>query len=880
MVSPEKAGSSSVGKLVPSNLRIPRKVFKDAGNLPHFAACAEDRTLGGFESRPAIHPDSARGPGRRQNRLDTIRISRFNCRLNQSIRQDRASCRVVGREKRTIQSDVFRAETACEDLHQRRPDRKGLEDTLGSFARVFPFIWPHRRKVYLSFVFAVVVAFLWGANLSVAFPIVKVLLQGEDLGEYIDREILEAEKEIARRAATVEELDRRIEASKQAAAEAGQESATGNFDDLKDRAREQRKLTSASRQLVIANWVKTYVMPWVPSDQFDTFAVILGVLLVATLIKGVAIFMQDLLIGSVVELSVLGIRKECFRRTLTLDYQTLAMDGTANLMSRFTYDVNVMSDGLSLLGGKVIREPLKAAACIVFAFYVNWRLTLLSLLFVPFIGLVFHRYGRMLKQASHRMMESMSRIYKSLEETFDALKVVIAFDGARKHRQRFHRENKEYYSKAMKVVQIDALTSPTTELMGLFAVSLALLPGAYLVLRGTTEIWNIQLAAERMDIADLSVLYAFLVGTLDPIRKLSSVYSKLKRSAAATERIFSLIDRETLVTPPEQPKMLPRHSRQITFERVYFSYAGLRGELQERRAALDNVSLRIKAGEVVAVVGENGSGKSTLVNLLPRFYDPDRGKVLIDETDIRDVRLRELRSQIGVVTQETLLFDDTIYENIRYGRRNATREEIEAAARQAHVTPFLEQLPDGFETVVGEKGQRLSGGQRQRIALARAILRDPAILILDEATSAIDAQSEYLIHQVLRGFVKGRTTFIITHSVSQSILDFVTRIVVMEDGKLIANGPHKMLIETCPAYQRLFHSQSRQRSALTPEAAASDVTAAAVPTPAPPLKAAPEAHEDPDVIPFPAGSEAPRPKPSTDGNTPQSGNHSDKRRMC
>jgi subfamily B ATP-binding cassette protein MsbA len=348
--------------------------------------------------------------------------------------------------------------------------------------------------------------------------------------------------------------------------------------------------------------------------------------------------------------------------------------------------------------------------------------------------------------------------------------------------------------------------------MAFVAAFMALLPGCYLVLRQTTEIWGIRLSTGQIDIGDLTLLYVFLAGIIDPARKLSTTYPKLKRATAAADRIFELIDLKSLVKSPTHPQPLPRHVEAIEFKNVSFSYTGKDDGGSPRPAALENVSLRVTAGEVVAVVGENGSGKSTLVNLLPRYYDPHHGAVLVDGIDIRDVRLKELRGQLGVVTQETLLFDETIFENIRYGKPQATREEIEAAALQAHVTPFLGQLPDRLETQVGEKGGRLSGGQRQRVALARAILRDPAILILDEATSAIDSQSEFLIHQTLRNFTKGRTTFLITHSVSPSILDLVTRIVVMDRGQLIAAGPHEALIETCPVYQRLFQAQSKNHS--------------------------------------------------------------------
>lgn len=683
---------------------------------------------------------------------------------------------------------------------------KRAQQPVNQFLRVLPYVWPYRRKVVFSTGFAVLVALLWGLNLSAAFPIVKILLQGETVAEWVNKEIASAQKEVAQRSQTIERIEKRLEELKAAAPSTSDES---RVDLLKDLSRQQSKLSSAARKSLVMNWVRSYLVPWLPKDRFDMLALTLGLVVLATLIKGLCIIAQEVLIGSVVELTAMDIRKQCFRRTLALDYQTLSWSGTADLMSRFTYDIDMLRRGLTLLGGKIVREPLKALCCIVGAFFVSWQLTLLSFVFLPLVGVVFYRIGRKLKQASHRMMESMSRIYKTLEETFEALKVVMAFNGAARHRQRFHRENKAYYHKAMKIVRIDALTSPTTELLGILAAFISLLPGAYLVLRQTDSIWDVKLTSGLMDVADLTLLYMFLVGTIDPIRKLSTTYAKLKRAAAAADRIFGLMDREPLVRETADPVSFPRHSQSIEFQDVHFSYATSREETAiSRPAALRDVSLRVRAGEVIAVVGENGSGKSTLVNLLPRFYDPDHGAVLIDGVDLRRGRLRDLRGQIGIVTQETLLFDETILENIRYGRRDASRNEIERAARQAHVMPFLDELPEGFETRVGEKGQRLSGGQRQRIALARAVLRDPTILILDEATSAIDAQSEQLIHQTLRNFVVGRTTFLITHSVGPSILDFVSRIVVMDQGRLVAAGPHEDLIRTCPVYQQLFQAPS------------------------------------------------------------------------
>ena len=680
-----------------------------------------------------------------------------------------------------------------------------------NFLRLMPFVWPHRRKVYLSVFFAVLVAILWGLNLSVAFPVVKVLLEKQTLAESVDREIEIAEKQIHSMSTEVDNRDAALE--KLDSQKDDVEAEDQRVYILSKQSRDQSKLSASSRKLVMLTWIKAHVIPHLPSDKFNVLAVIMALLMGATVLKGVFMFLQETLVGSVVELTAIGLRKECFRHALRLDYQTISLAGTSDLMSRFTYDMNMLCLGLKLVCDKLIQEPLKALACIIGSFYVCWQLTLLALLFAPFVALMYAKIGKTLKRASHRVMESMSKIYKTLEESFDSFKVVTAFNGAAIQRRRFHRENKQYYNKALKIVEIDALTSPSTEIMAFAAAFMSLLHGCYLVLRQTTEIWGLRLSSGQLDIGHLTLLYVFLAGIIDPARKLSTTYAKLKRAAAAADRVFELIDLKPLVKSPANPRSLPRHVETIEFNNISFTYTGKADGGAPRPAALENVTLRVAAGEVIAVVGENGSGKSTLVNLLPRYYDPHHGAVLIDGIDIREVRPRDLRNQLGVVTQETLLFDETIYENIRYGKPLASRAEIEAAAQQAHVTQFVDQLPDRFETHVGEKGGRLSGGQRQRVALARAILRDPAILILDEATSAIDAQSELLIHQTLRSFVQGRTTFLITHSVSPSILDLVTRIIVMDRGRMIAAGPHETLIETCPVYQRLYLAQSKAPTA-------------------------------------------------------------------
>jgi ATP-binding cassette, subfamily B, bacterial MsbA len=279
------------------------------------------------------------------------------------------------------------------------------------------------------------------------------------------------------------------------------------------------------------------------------------------------------------------------------------------------------------MGGKIVQEPLKAIACVVMSLMVCWQLTLLSLLTAPVVAIVFARIGSSLKRASHRMMDSMTRLYKTLEETFEGYKVVTAFNAGSRHRRRFHRDSKDYYERSVKIARLDALTGPITETMAWVAAYLALLPGCYLVLRGTTDIWGIRLTSSQMGIADLGALYVLLAGIIDPARKLSTTYAKLKRAGAATDRIFEMMDEKPRIvdppTPADPPAELPRHSIAIEFENIHFAYARTGPTGVSRPAALEGVSMKVTAGEVIAVVGENGSGKSTLVNLLPRLYDPE-----------------------------------------------------------------------------------------------------------------------------------------------------------------------------------------------------------------------------------------------------------------
>ncbi|MCS7161292.1 MAG: ABC transporter ATP-binding protein, partial [Gemmatales bacterium] len=503
-------------------------------------------------------------------------------------------------------------------------------------------------------------------------------------------------------------------------------------------------------------------------------------------------------------LALLDLRNRLYDNVLRLDVTQFTEDGTHELMARFTNDMELLGNGLKTLFGKLIAEPLKALSCILFACFISWRLTLLFLVLVPIAVLTMSKVGAYMKRAGRKMLESMSQLYKVLQETFLAIKVVKAFTLEAHQRLQLYKASRDYYRRGMRLVIIEALSGPVMEWLAVLAVAGALIGGSYLVLRQQTHIWGLRMTAEPLEPESLLALYALLAAIADPVRKLSSVYNKLQSGAAAADRIFFYMDRRPRVINPFPGRVLTEHRRDIVFRDICFSY-------QPGRPVLTNISLEIRFGEVIAIVGRNGSGKSTLAGLLPRFYDPDHGVILIDGIDHREFSLRSLRRQIGFVGQETILFDDTIRNNITAGLRHVSQDLVEEAARRAYAHEFIMQLKDGYDTRIGELGQALSGGQRQRVALARAILRNPAILILDEFTSASDPESEILLHKALREFVRHRTTLIISHRLST--LELADRIVVLEKGRIEAIGTHAELLQQCPLYQRLFERHSHRQVA-------------------------------------------------------------------
>jgi subfamily B ATP-binding cassette protein MsbA len=663
---------------------------------------------------------------------------------------------------------------------------------MNGFWRVFLLAVRYRFTLTGVVVTALLVGALWGANIGVVYPFIEVVVHGKTMVEWTRDEIAEKERQSAGYRLERDALRVRLPALRGGErAEASQRLLTLD----RDRADADERLASLRR---LEPWVERFA----PRTPFRTVLWLVGALLIGSLLKDAFFVANMLLVERLVQLVTFDLRKQFYRQTLRLDPASFGQNSSSDLLASFTNDIACLAIGLNNLIGKAIREPLRMLFCLFGAAWISWQLLLFSLLIAPPCLYLMKWLSRSLKRNSRKALAEVSLLFNRLTETFAGMQTIKAFTMEHAERIRFHDTTKAIYHISMRICLYTSLTKPVTELFGVGVVSLALVAGSYLVLSGETTILGVVMCDQPLGSTELLVFFGMLAGVADPARKMSDVFGVVASGSAAADRLLPILDRKPTIIDPPQPRVLPRPHRRLTFQDVSFHY-------DPSQPVLRGVNLSIPFGETIAVVGPNGCGKTTLVHLLLRFYDPVSGAVCLDNVDVRQMRIRDLRERIGIVSQTTHLFDESVAENIRYGAPHASDAEVEAAARQAHAHRFIvEKLSDGYRTAVGPGGSRLSGGQRQRIALARAFLRNPDILILDEATSQIDLESEQLIHKALAEFVQGRTAIMITHRLST--LALASRVVVMDAGRLVDVGTHHELLARCPLYQRLHEAQFKQ----------------------------------------------------------------------
>jgi ATP-binding cassette, subfamily B, bacterial MsbA len=541
-----------------------------------------------------------------------------------------------------------------------------------------------------------------------------------------------------------------------------------------------------------------------------------AVLVAVYLVKGVGAYLSAYWMTDVGQLVVRDVRNALFAHILGQSAGFFARRTTGQLLSRVTSDVTQIQQAVSETIGDLLRETIALVGYMSLLFWTDARLALVCLTSAPIIVYPLVRLGQKVRRSTKRSQEHLETLSHVATEAFSGHRIVKAFGTEAQEASRFARASDALYRTNMKVTSALSSLPPVMEFLGGIAMAAALWYGSHEIAQG------------RLTTGAFASFIAALFLSYGPAKKLSRVNANLQQAIAAAGRIFEMLDTHSEVV--ERPGAVPMAplSSGVAFQHVSFHY-----EDRDRRRILRDVSFEVPVGQMVAIVGLSGAGKTTLVNLIPRFYDVSGGAILVDGVDIRDVTIASLRAQIGMVTQDTVLFDDTVAANIAYGSPGASKERIEAAARAAHAHEFVATLPDGYETRIGERGQRLSGGQRQRLAIARALLKDPPILVLDEATSSLDAESEHLVQDALLRLMENRTSFVIAHRLST--VRRADAIIVLERGMVREVGRHdELLARPNGVYARLYSLQmfeNGSRTPGTPSAAAPDAAPASAATP-------------------------------------------------
>jgi ATP-binding cassette, subfamily B, bacterial MsbA len=520
---------------------------------------------------------------------------------------------------------------------------------------------------------------------------------------------------------------------------------------------------------------------------------VVGFLVLLMGLKGVFTYIQDYLMNWVGNRLATDLRDDLFTHICSFSLRRFHRQDVGELMSFISNDVPLLRSASFNVIGKTVQEPMMILGTLVVMIFLDLRLTVITLVTLPVTAYCIAYFGKRVKRARRRAQEFFADINTVQQEAYSGIRVVKAFAMEKYESLRFMKANNKAFRMLMKVTRARAASSPVIEFLGTIAAGMAILAGGYFVF-----------GDDSMEGSDFLVFLIALASLYQPAKRLSKAYNSLMQGIVGGERIFGLLQSAPEVLDKPDAKVLPGFSKDIVFDHVNFAYV-------DNRPVLRDTCLEVKKGEVIALVGPSGAGKSTLVNMLMRMFDPDSGGIRIDGTDLRDVTQSSLRKQIGIVPQETILFNDTLGNNIAYGSSEISREQAISAAKDAYAHDFIMDMPDNYETEVGGRGATLSGGQAQRVSIARALAKNPPILIFDEATSSLDSESENLIRQALQRLLHDRTTFLIAHRLSTIV--HADRIVVMEEGGIVDVGNHEELIERCALYARLCKLQHIDRNA-------------------------------------------------------------------
>ncbi len=630
------------------------------------------------------------------------------------------------------------------------------------------------RTLLVATLLSVGVAALWGGNIGALFPVIKVTLAGESLQQWLARDIRDSEQKVDQWQKQIDQLKQRLAT----ATPAETKSLNLKINQIVMQQNSERAAIGSSKRF------QPYVR-YLPNDPFQTVALVIMFLIISTAVKHVFLLGNTMLVAHVSNHVARNIRMRIFDKAMEMDRAGFLGYGTSGFTAQITYNTDMLSNGIMSLIGGAVREPLKILSCLIGACLISWRLLVLSLIVAPVVVFLIVWLNRRVKLVCRRMFEKAAGLHHVMLEAFNSIQTVQAYSMEDVEKKRFGGATMDMLKISMKTVFYNALTRPITELLGIGMVGTTIVVGAYLVLYQETHIFGFRITDRPLGISSMLVFFGLLIGASDPVRKLSGVFSGINMGTVAADILYQILDRPTLIQSPARPKTVGRPHEVLELRDLSFAY-------RDNEFVLRDINIHIPFGSKIALIGPNGSGKSSLVHLICRFYDPQQGAICLDGVDLRQMALKDLRSRIGLVTQQTELFNESILYNIRYGSVDSTDEQIVAAAKLAHAHEFIMTFPEQYESLVGQSGQRLSGGQRQRIALARAILKDPEVLILDEATSQIDAESEQLINDVLTEFSRGRTLIMITHRASN--LHLADRVLQLDHGRIVDRADRKQRV--------------------------------------------------------------------------------------